>query len=69
MLKIQVKEIILILIFAIVVVASGTDLLAYLSHGASVKHVTKETVIVTISVNEIAWLLLGLRRQTHEITL
>ncbi len=63
----QAKETILILIFAIVVIASGADLLADLSHGAGTEHIAKEAVIVSISIIAIAWLLLGLRQQRLEI--
>lgn len=67
MFKTQAKETILILIFAIVMAASGADLVADLSHGASVEHVTKEAVIVVMSLFAIAWMLLGLRQQKLEI--
>ena len=65
--KSQAKETILIIIFAIVIVASGADLVADISHGASVEHVNKEAAIVVISFIAIAWMLLGLRQQKHEI--
>ena len=61
------KETILILILGIVVIASGADLLADLSHGADTEHVIKEAVVVGISVAGIAWLLIGLHRQKLEI--
>ena len=61
------KETILILILGIVVIASGADLVADLSHGADTEHVIKEAVVVGISVAGIAWLLLGLHRQKLEI--
>ncbi len=63
----QAKETILILIFTIVVIASGADFLADLSHGAGTEHIAKEAVIVSISIIAIAWLLLGLRQQRLEI--
>jgi DNA-binding CsgD family transcriptional regulator len=64
----QAKETtILILIFAIVIVTSGADLLADLSHGADMGHIVKEAIIVTISIVAIAWLLLGLHQQRLEI--
>ena len=61
------KETILILILGVVVIASGADLVADLSHGADTEHVIKEAVVVGISVAGIAWLLLGLHRQKLEI--
>jgi DNA-binding CsgD family transcriptional regulator len=61
------KETVLILILGIVVIASGADLVADLSHGADTDHVIKEAIVVTISILAIAWLLLGLHRQKLEI--
>jgi len=61
------KETMLILIFAIVVVASGADLVADLSHGADTEHIVKETIVVSISTIGLAWLLWGLRQQRLEI--
>jgi len=63
----QTKEIVLILVLAFVVVASGADLVADLSHGADAGHISKEAIIVGISTIAIAWLLFGLRRQRLEI--
>lgn len=64
----QFKEaVILIFIFAIVVIASGADLVADLSHGADTGHIVKEAIIIGISIIAIAWLLLGLHQQRLEI--
>ena len=67
MLKIQSKEIILILIFFALVIASGIDLHSDLSEKTDLGHVIKEAVIVAISLTAIAWLLLDMRRQAAEI--
>ena len=61
------KEPALILVFAIVVFASGADLVADLSHGADPDHIVKEAIIITISTVAIAWLLWGLHQQRLEI--
>jgi len=61
------KEIVLLLIFAIVVIASGVDLVSDLSHGADTEHIIKEAIIVSISIIAIAWLLFGLHQQRLEI--
>ena len=61
------KEIVLLLILAIVVIASGVDLATDLSHGADTEHMVNEAVIVSISIIAIAWLLFGLHRQRLEI--
>jgi len=63
----QAKEILLVLVFTIVIVASGADFLADLSHGADPEHIVKEAIIVSISIIAITWLLLGLRQQRLEI--
>jgi DNA-binding CsgD family transcriptional regulator len=64
----QVKKTIgLILIFSIVVIASGADLVADLSHGANTGHIVKEAIIISISIVAIAWFLLGLHQQRLEI--
>ena len=67
MYKTRIKEIVLILIFATVVLASGADLVADLSHGADTEHIAKEVIVVSISTIAIAWLLWGLRQQRLEI--
>ena len=61
------KETVLILIFAIVVIASGADLLADLSQGADMEHMIKEAIIVSLSILAIAWLMWGLHQQRLEI--
>jgi len=63
----RIKETVLILIFATVVVASGADLVADLSHGADTEHIVKEVIVVSISTLAIAWLLWGLHQQRLEI--
>ncbi|MDX2458245.1 MAG: helix-turn-helix transcriptional regulator [Gammaproteobacteria bacterium] len=63
----RAKEIILILIFTTVVVASGADLVADLSHGADTEHIVKEAIIVSISMIAITWLMWGLHQQQLEI--
>lgn len=67
MYRTRVKETVLILVFAIVVAASGADLVADLSHGADTEHMLKEAVIVSLSIIAIAWLMWGLRQQRLEI--
>jgi len=63
----RTKETVLILIFSIVVVASGADLMTDLSHGADAEHMIKESIIVSLSILAIAWLMWGLRQQHLEI--
>ena len=61
------RETVLILIFSIVVVASGADLAADLSQGADTEHMVKEAIVVALSILAIAWLMWGLHRQRLEI--
>ncbi len=63
----RIKEPVLIFILTIVVVASGADLVADLSHGADAAHIVKEVIVVGISMIAIAWLLWGLRQQRLKI--
>jgi len=65
--SIPLKEVIVIFVLAIVVVASGLDLVVDLSHGADLDHMVKEATIVVISMIAMGGLLLGLRRQRLEI--
>lgn len=48
-------------------IASGADLVADFSHGASKEHVAKEAMIVVMSLFAIAWMMSGLRQQKLEI--
>ncbi len=61
------KETLLILIFAVVVLASGADFIADLSYGADTKHIIKEAVVVVSSIIAISLLLLGFKQQKEEI--
>lgn len=61
------KETVLIVVFAVVFVASGVDLLADLSHGVDTEHMIKEAIIVCVSLLAIAWLMRDLHRQRIEI--
>lgn len=63
----QIKEAVLIPILLLVVLASGADLVADLSHGAGIEHILKETLVIVVSVVGIVWLILRLRNQSQEI--
>ena len=63
----RTKETILILVLAIVAVASGVDLVSDLSHGADAEHMIKEAIIVCLSLLAIVWLLRDLHQQRIEI--
>ncbi len=61
------KETLLILIFAVVVLASGADFFADVSYGADTKHIIKEAVVVVSSIIAITLLFMGLKQQKLEI--
>lgn len=63
----HIKDTILIVIFTIIIYASGADLLADLSYGADTKHLVKEAAVVGFSIIAIAFLFWGLRQQRLEI--
>ena len=67
MISIQPKEVYLILIFLIMTVAGGVDLVMDYSHGTDLSHVIQEAVIVTLSLIALAWILRDIRRQDLEI--
>lgn len=64
----QAKETTLLVLFTIVMLASGADLVADFTHGASIEHVAKEAIIVAMSLFAIVWMMSGLRQQKLEIT-
>ena len=59
----------LLFVFVLVVIASGFDLVTDLSHGATFAHISKEAVIITLSLLALVWILNGLRLQKEEIEL
>jgi DNA-binding CsgD family transcriptional regulator len=67
MVNTRVKEAVLIIVFTIVAVASGVDLMADLAHGSDIEHIIKEAIIVSMSMIAIAWLMWGLHQQQLEI--
>lgn len=64
---IQLKEIYLILIFLIMMLASGIDLALDFSEGTNFSHAMQEAVIVVLSLIALAWLLFDIHRQGIEI--
>ena len=63
----RVKDIFIINVLTIVVVASGADLVADLSQGVETSHLLGEFVLVSISITSVLWLLLGIRKQRLDI--
>ncbi len=61
------RDIYLILVSGLVVLASGADLLSDMRHGASMSHLVQEGIILLLSLGAVLWLLTGLLRQQHEI--
>ena len=67
MFNIQPKEYYLILIFFLLIMASGIDLMMDLSAGTDFNHVAQESVIFALSFIALGWLVFDIRQQTVEI--
>lgn len=61
------KESLLIIFFTIIVVASGLDLTADLSHGADTAHILKESMLVLLSLLAMTWLIYEKNKQKQQI--
>jgi len=66
-LNVQPKEYYLILIFLLLLMASGIDVMTDLSEGTDFSHVAQETMMFTLSFIALGWLIVDIRRQTIEI--
>jgi DNA-binding CsgD family transcriptional regulator len=64
---IQPKEYYLMLIFFLLIMASGIDLMMDFSAGTNLNHVLQESVIFALSFIALGWLVVDIRRQTVEI--
>jgi len=67
MLKSKNKNTVMLLIFSLVAIASGANLMADFSRGASFHHIAKEASIIALSVIAIAWMIVELNQQAKEI--
>ncbi len=67
MFNFQSKEIVFILIFLCFVILSGADIALDFSEGTDFAHIAQETVILSLSLIALGWLLFDLRR--HAIAL
>jgi DNA-binding CsgD family transcriptional regulator len=61
------KDKLLIIIFSFVAIASVADIFTDVAGGASMQHILKELVIVTISLITIIWILISFRQKAAEI--
>ena len=68
MFNIQPKEYYLMLIFILLVMASGIDLTIDFSAGTDFNHVAQESVIFALSFIALGWLVFDIHRQTIEIS-
>lgn len=68
MLNIQPKEYYLMLIFFLLLMASGIDVMTDLSEGTNFNHVAQETMMFALSFIALGWLVINIRRQTVEIS-
>lgn len=65
--NIQPKEVYLIIIFVVMMVLSGVDLILDLRDGIDIVHAIHEGGIVVVSFIALSWLLLDIRQQAIEI--
>jgi DNA-binding CsgD family transcriptional regulator len=63
----QTKDAVLILIFCVVIISSGLDIFADISHGASFQHILKEAIIFSLSLVALGGLIYNLHKQSIEI--
>lgn len=68
MLTIQPKEHYLMLIFFLLIMASGIDLMMDFSAGTDFNHVAQESVIFVLSFIALSWLAFDIRQQSVEIS-
>ena len=68
MFNIQPKEYYLILIFFLLLIASGIDLMADLSAGTDFNHAAQESIVFALSFIALGWLVFDIRRQAIEIS-
>jgi len=67
MLILDQKKIGLILIFSLILIIIGIDLLGDLYQGASITHMIEETIVMSCSVVAIAFLIFGIYQQKNKI--
>ena len=58
---------ILILFFSMIILASGMDLLADLSHGADASHIIKEAVLILLAAIGIGWVFADALHQKKQV--
>jgi DNA-binding CsgD family transcriptional regulator len=63
----QVQDKLIMLFLLLVVIASGADLMADVSHGAEVGHVLQEAAVMVIALLGFCWMLISLIRSQNEI--
>jgi len=64
---IQLKEYYLILIFLLLLIVSGIDIMSDFSAGTAFIHVAQEGIIFSLSFIALSWLIFDIRRQAIEI--
>jgi len=65
--NIQAKETYLMLIFFLLLMASGIDMMTDLAEGTDFNHVAQETVVFALSFIALGWLVFDIRKQNIEI--
>jgi len=67
--SVENREKYMLLVFGLIVLGSALDISTDVTHGASLEHVIKESVLLLLSFMAVVWLVWGLRSQQHEIKL
>lgn len=67
MLRLFTKEFVTVLIFLLVILASGADLISDLMHGVKTAHVIQEAIVLIVAISALAWILQNIRMQSSEI--
>jgi DNA-binding CsgD family transcriptional regulator len=67
LIKDQVQDKLIMLFLLLVVIASGADLMADVSHGAEAGHVLQEAAVMVIALLGFCWMLISLIRSHDEI--
>jgi hypothetical protein len=67
LIKDQVQDKLIMLFLLLVVIASGADLMADVSHGAEAGRVLQEAAVMVIALLGFCWMLISLIRSQNEI--
>ena len=67
MLRLFSKDVVTLLIFLLVILASAGDLISDLMHGVKTAHIIQEAIALVVAVAALAWIVQSIRIQSREI--